>query len=103
MTPAEKVKKTAAMAAYDYMARDPEKNIPQLLDKLVELDCEGLGLKRQVLNIRSTFSNPDSSTRQEVLSFFHDVDDNQRRKLYETIVVNGSLIGTPIQKRNRVK
>jgi MoaA/NifB/PqqE/SkfB family radical SAM enzyme len=103
MTPADKIKKSAAMAAYDYMAKDPEKNIPNLLGKLIELDSEGLGLRRQVENIRNTFLDPNSSTRQEVLSFFHDVDDHQRRKLYETIVVNGSLIGTPIQKRNRVK
>jgi MoaA/NifB/PqqE/SkfB family radical SAM enzyme len=103
MTMTDKIKKSAAMAAYDYMARDPEKNIPSMLDKLIELDSEGLGLRRQVESIRDTFTDPKSSTRQEVMSFFHEVDDHQRRKLYETIVVNGSLIGTPIQKRNRAK
>ena len=103
MTVTDKIKKSAAMAAYDYMAKDPEKNIPAMLDKLIELDSEGLGLRRQVESIRDTFMDPKSSTRQEVMSFFHEVDDNQRRKLYETIVVNGSLIGTPIQKRNRAK
>jgi hypothetical protein len=59
MTPADKIKKSAAMAAYDYMAKDPEKNIPQMLSKLIELDSEGLGLRRQVENIRDTFSDPN--------------------------------------------
>ena len=100
---ADKLKKAAAMAAYDYMAKDPEKNIPQLLDKLVELDDGGLGLKHQATSIRDGYLNPNSATKQEVLSLFRDIDPRQMRKFFETIVVNDSLIGTPIQKKNREK
>jgi hypothetical protein len=96
---ADKLKKAAAMAAYDYMAKDPEKNIPQMLDKLVDLDEGGLGLKHQATTIRDAYMNPKSSTRAEVLGLFRDIDPKQMRKMFETIVVNDSLIGTPIQKR----
>ena len=85
------------------MAKDPEKNIPQMLDKLVELDDGGLGLKHQATSIRDGYLNPNSATKQEVLSLFRDIDPRQMRKFFETIVVNDSLIGTPIQKKNREK
>ena len=85
------------------MAKDPEKNIPQMLDKLVDLDEGGLGLKHQATTIRDAYMNPKSSTRDEVLGLFRDIDPKQMRKMFETIVVNDSLIGTPIQKKNREK
>jgi hypothetical protein len=41
MTTAEKIKQAAAMKAYDYIGKDPEHNIPKVLDMVKGLDSSG--------------------------------------------------------------
>jgi len=101
MNPKDKIKEAAAMAAYDYMAKNPEKNIPQLLDKLIELDDGGIGIKKQAVSIRNSFSNPDSSARRQILGYFRDIDGRELRRLYGAIVVSESLIGAPVREKVR--
>ena len=38
MTVAEKVKQAAAMKAFDYIGKDPDKNLPKVMDAIAKLD-----------------------------------------------------------------
>ncbi len=102
MTASDKLKKAAAMAAYDYVDKDPEKNIPKLLKKLGDLD-DSDSVKRQADGILAMFNETDGNWRKLILSLWSDIDDHERRKLIESIVVNGSLIGSGVQKSNKKK
>lgn len=92
------VKQGAAMATYDFVDRNPEKNIPALLEKFSALDPTGEAVGRQVAGIRKLFADPDSVWHRYILSLWSDVDDRQRRHLFETVAVNGSLIGSAEQR-----
>ena len=98
----DKLKHTAAMKAYDFVDKDPENNIPKLLEKLAQIDDSNT-VTKQVTSIRKSFMEPDGNWRKLVLSLWSDVDDHQRRKLFETAAVNGSLIGSRIQREYKEK
>lgn len=102
MTAKDRFKRTAAMAAYDYVDRDPEANIPRLLKKLGDLD-DSDSMKRQTDLIAEEFAKPGGNWRELILSLWTDVDARQRRKLVETVAVNDSLIGSGMQKENKKK
>lgn len=93
----DKLKRTAAMKAYDYVDRDPENNIPTLLDKLAEVDDSDT-VSKQAKIIKEALLTPDGNWRKLILSLWSDIDDHQRRRLFETTAVNGTLIGSRIQK-----
>ncbi len=102
MTIKDKIKHDGAMKAYDFVDKDPENNIPVLLDKLAGLD-DSNSMARQAESIKISFSNPDGNWRKLILSLWSDVDAHQRRKIFEAAAVNGSLIGSAIQKQNKKK
>ena len=101
MNTADKIKKKAAMTAYDIMAKNPEKNLPALLDKLIHMDDEKIAVFDQASTMKKVLSNPDNMVLREILEIYRDVDKDQCRKLFETIVVDGSLIGSPIREKKR--
>ncbi|MEA4965762.1 MAG: radical SAM protein [Oscillospiraceae bacterium] len=102
MTLKDKMKHTAAMKVYDYVDKDPENNIPVLLDQLIEAD-DSDSVTRQAAGIKSAFAEKDGNWRKLVLSLWTDVDAKERRRLFETAAINGSLIGSGIQKQYQKK
>ncbi|HWS30382.1 MAG TPA: radical SAM protein [Clostridia bacterium] len=98
-----KAERAAAMKAYDYVDRDPEKNLPKLMDDLIRLDPKGAAIGKQVKAIKSSFVIPENNWRKLVLSLWTDIDPDVRRKLFETVAVNASLIGSAEQKENKKK
>jgi hypothetical protein len=83
MNASEKLKKTAAMAAYDIMAKNPEKNLPNLLNKLISMDDGKVAVYDQASTMKKVLSNPDNMVLKEILEIYRDVDNEQCRKLFE--------------------
>jgi len=102
MTIQDKLKHTAAMKAYDYVDKDPEHNIPKLLEDFCKLDDTN-SITNESKGIVRAFNVPDSNWRKLILSLWTDVDAHQRRELFESAAVYGSLIGSGIQKKNKKK
>ena len=88
---------------YGWLDKDPEKNIPKVLDYLVKFDPDGTSLTHQVEGIKRAMADPDNNWSKLVKSLWTDIDAGQRRKLVETAVVNGTLIGTPKTMRMQDK
>ena len=80
---------------YGWLDKDPEKNIPKILDYLEKFDPDGTSLTHQVEGIKKALADPDNNWSKLVRSLWTDIDAGQRKKLVETAVVNGTLIGTP--------
>jgi len=94
----DKAIKLGMKAVYSYLDKDPAANIPKVLDWLVEHDS-GKGVTKQVAAVREAISEPDSNWSKLIRSLWTDIDAGQRKALFENLVVNGSMIGTPIQTR----
>jgi sulfatase maturation enzyme AslB (radical SAM superfamily) len=88
--------------AIGYMDKDPDVNIPKLLDWLEKHDL-GKGVTKQVVGIRKAMADPDGNWSRLVKSLWTDIDGGVRRTLFENIVVNASMIGTPRQRAVREK
>lgn len=95
MNASEVLKGFAMKQIYSYLDKDPEANLPNLLDMLEKYDKNGQAVTTQVEGIRAALSDPNNNWSKLVKSLWTDIDDEQRKKLVETVVINGTLIGTP--------
>ena len=96
MKASDAMKSFAMKQMYSYIDKDPDNNIPKLLDLLESSDKNGNSVTDQVKGIRSAIQDKDSNWYKLVKSLWTDIDDGQRRALIEAAVINASLIGTPI-------
>lgn len=98
----ENMKAFAYRQVLAYLSSDPEKNVPKVLDWLEKHDNSN-SVTRQTKAIREVFQNPESNWHQLVMSLWSDIDDGERERLFETVVINDSLVGSARQKKNRKK
>lgn len=103
MKASDAMKSFAMKQMYSYIDKDPDNNIPKLLDLLESSDKNGNSVTDQVKGIRSAIQDKDSNWYKLVKSLWTDIDDGQRRALIEAAVINASLIGTPITIENQEK
>lgn len=93
MNASEVLKGFAMKQVYSYLDKDPEANLPNLLDMLEKYDKNGQAVTTQVEGIRAALSDPNNNWSKLVKSLWTDIDDEQRKKLVETVVINGTLTG----------
>lgn len=92
MNASEVLKGFAMKQVYSYLDKDPEANLPNLLDMLEKYDKNGQAVTTQVEGILAALSDPNNNWSKLVKSLWTDIDDEQRKKLVETVVINGTLI-----------
>ena len=95
MSLSTKIKAAAIKQVYDYLDKDPEQNIPKLMDKLSSLDSEG-GIAGQLRTINRALNEPNSNWFNYIKSLWTDIDAGQRKALVSSAVVNASIIGNPM-------
>lgn len=81
-----------------YIDRNPDENIPKILDWLEKHD-KGGQVTSPVRTVRKAIENKDNNWYQLVKSLWTDVDDGVRQKLFENFVINASMIGSPRQRK----
>ncbi|MBU5626918.1 radical SAM protein [Oscillibacter sp. MSJ-2] len=96
------IKKLSLNKAYEYLDRDPENNIPKMLDLAEKLDQDG-GIARQLGPVRQALSDPDNNWFQLAKSLWTDVDSEVRKTLFTNFVVNANMISNPKLTENREK
>ena len=102
MNISDKLKGFAMKQVYAYLDKDPDTNIPKVLDYLQAHD-KGGGISSQVDSVRQAISDPNNNWARLVKSLWTDIDAAQRKALVETAVVNGSMIGTPMSEKMQEK
>lgn len=98
----EKAQEFAVKKALEYLDKDPETNLPKLIDWFEKFDVKGT-LKQQVDIIRPVVSDPDNNWHKLVLSLWEDIDAGVRNKIFENLIINGCLLGYQRQKENKEK
>lgn len=82
-----------------YMDKDPEKNIPKILNWI---DRTGR-VKDQAAACRGAFENKDSNWNRLLMSFWKEIDDSERLTLFENFIVNSNILGGERRDKTRKK
>lgn len=96
----ENVKTFAANQVIHYLDSNPDENIPKLMAWVDRYDKKNEFVNQRNA-VRRAVENPQSNWYRLIKSLWTDIDDGQRRTLFENFIVNTTLIGTP--RQNRVK
>lgn len=96
----QKAIRVGADQAVKYLARDPEKNVGNLINVLErvvvrDLDKERLAGAREILTGED---REDNNWYQLYLRVIRELDRDVLSKYFRTFLVNGTFIGMPIQK-----
>lgn len=94
----ELAKSFALKRVLRYVNKDFEHNINKVLGWLIRHD-KGNGVKHEAQMVKDALADPDNNWSKLVKSLWTDIDDGQRLRLFENFVINGSMIGTPRQRR----
>ncbi|NJP41153.1 radical SAM protein [Oscillospiraceae bacterium HV4-5-C5C] len=92
MTVTDKIKQTAAMKAFDYVVKDPEQNLPKLLDTIIKLD-DSDSISKQLDTIKTAYLDKAGNWRQLIDSVMREVDPGEIRRMFQALAVNDALIG----------
>lgn len=93
----ESVQAYAVKTALGYLDKNPEENIPKLLNWIDAFDVKGaLGPHRKVMH--DVIDNPDGNWYPLVQSLWTDIDPFVRKKVFENLIINASIIGYPRQQ-----
>lgn len=101
-TIAEWSKAFALRRVLRYVNKDFDHNVPKVLNWLLRYD-KGGGVTHETKMIQQALADPDNNWTQLLRSLWTDIDDSQRLRLFETFVINNSMLGTPKQRRNSEK
>ncbi len=98
----ENLEAFAIKRALGYMDKDPKTNLPKLLDWFDKFDMKNtLADERAV--IRKVISDEENNWYKLIMSLWQDVDKGVRNRLFENLIVNGSLLGYQKQVENKNK
>lgn len=102
LTLKETAQALAVKAALNYLDKDPDRNIPRLLDWVDRFDRKDNLLPARKA-IRGVLDHPESNWYRFIKSFWTDFDPEVRKTIFENFVVNTALIGYPRQEAARKK
>jgi MoaA/NifB/PqqE/SkfB family radical SAM enzyme len=100
LTWGESLKTFGVKQVISYIDKNPEKNVPRILDWLIKTDKNNV-VSHQAEAIQQAFADPDNNWHRLILSLWSDIDDGVRRRLFENFVINASMIGSPRQIKIR--
>ena len=88
--------------ALKYMEKDPEKNLPKLIDWAEKIDKTGY-FEKYINHFRRWTSDPDNNWNKYMMSLWSDIDDGVRMRFFENFMLNACFKGMQRQKVNREK
>lgn len=98
----ENLETIAVKTALGYLNKDPENNLPKLVEWFDRLDRkETLAAQRKV--IHQVVEDKESNWYKLIMSLWKDIDSEVRNRLFENFIMNGCLLGYQKQKENKEK
>ena len=94
MTLMERAKKYGLDKAYDYLDKDPDTNIPKLMELVDKVAGDEFAGQRKAFREAIESKN---NWYQLIRSLWTDIDDGVRRTFFENFIINASIIGYPRQ------
>ena len=98
------LKKAALSAALGYLEKDPEKDLPKLMDWVDRLAGDGPdSFLAQRAAIRQVLSQPESGMYRLIRNVIRDTDREVLKAVFENFFLNACLLGWPRQEAYREK
>ena len=94
----ESAKAFAIKKVLSYVNKDPEKNIPKILDWIDKYDSKDI-ISSQVQIIREVMDDEENNWHKFIINTWEDIDDQVRLKFFENFIVNATVFGNPRQFR----
>ena len=98
----ENLETFAVKTALKYLNKDPENNIPKLLDMFEILDVKN-EFAPIFDSIRLAVNDKNSNWYKLILSLWQDIDPGVRNRLFENFVIKGSIAGYKKQEENKAR
>lgn len=98
----EKIETFAVKTALGYLDKDPEKNLPKLMEWFDRFDRKGT-LKMERDAVRKMIEDKDNNWYKLIMSLWKDIDPGVRNRLFENFIINGCLLGYQRQVENKEK
>ena len=96
--------KLGLKTAYGYIEKDPEHNLPKLMEWVDKLAGDGPTSFREQRNaFRAVINDPDNNMYQLLMNIFREVDNDVLKATFENFLLNANIIGWPIQEEMRAK
>lgn len=94
------LRKIGLRGMYDFLDRDPEENLPKLIDWLDEYVPSNVLVKqRQVF--RNIIENREGNWYKLLLSLWDDIEGDVRKTMFENIVINSNALAAPRAQESR--
>ena len=98
------IKRFGLSMAYDYIEKNPEKNIARLMEWVDRFAGEGPDtFPQQRAAVRNVVNDPSSNWYQLIMRIFRDTDNDVLKTFFTNFVLNANLIGWKVQEENRKK
>lgn len=92
----EPFKKILLNRALNYLDKDPDKNIPKLLDIVDKLNYTHQ-FDREIKGARAVIQDKNNIWYKMIKSFWTDIDDGVRKTAFRNFLINASILGVPKQ------
>ena len=91
------IKEIALKTALGYLEKDPEKNMPKLMNWVDKLAGTGPdSFESQRAAVRAVVEDPTNNMHQLILNLFNDVDRDQLKTFFTNFILNANILGWPI-------
>lgn len=94
----DKIKILGIKKALAFLDSDPDKNIPKMLNWVDKFDKSGI-VQGQLDTLHKIVDDPDNNWYKLIKSLWTDIDDGVRKKIFENLVINTTIMGVPTQDR----
>lgn len=95
----EKLKSYGLQQVLEYLDRDPDINIPKVIDWVERLDRAG-AVSELLPVVKKAIEDKDGNWYQLVHRLYTDIDPEVRKKLFQVFLIHSAAIGVKRQKRS---
>lgn len=92
----DRIKMFGVSKALDYLEKDPDANLPKLMDWMDKFAGENLFQEYREV-IRSALSDPDNNWYRLIKSMYSDIDSRVLKKIFENFIIHAGLLDWPSQ------
>ncbi len=98
------VKKAALRTAFEYLEKNPERNVQKLMAWVDKIAGEGPdSFPKQREAFHQVLDHPENNMYQLIMRILKDTDSDVLKATFENFFLNANIIGWPKQEENRKK